>query len=311
MTEEKTQKRKFDYKTALPELLCLAITLITLLCANELRESVINGIKLSVFNIIPTLFPFLVLSDYWISVMSFGGDGFLGKAFRKFFKIDGIALSAFLAGIFCGFPLGVKTATDLYRSNRITKHEAERLCGFINNPSLAFVISGVGVGMYGSIEYGILLYISVILSSVIVGILFSKNSIKISKGNEISEQKFDLVLSIKSAGLSSLTISSYIIFFSAVLGLLLAVTKSDLIVTVISPLLEVGNATSMIAKNTEFTSLASRALCAFSLGFSGFSVHLQSFAFFPNEFSKAKYLMMKLIQGILCALIILPLVSLL
>ncbi len=311
MTKDRLLITKKRSAIVIPMIFCLTLTVVMLLFGEAIKESIISGIRLSVLNIIPTLFPFFVLSDYWSSAISLREDNMLAQGFRRAFKINGQAVTAFFSGIFCGFPLGVKTAADLYRDGSITKDELTRLSGFINNPSLAFVISGVGMGMYGSLKYGIVLYISVLISAVLVGVLFAKNSEEIKISTEIPRQKFDIVASIKSAGLSSVAISSYIIFFSGALGLLLALTKNEQLSTIFSPFFEVGNATSMIAKNALLPPLFASSLTAFSLAFSGFSVHLQTFAFLPREVSKSKYLLMKLLQGLLASLIILPIMAVL
>ena len=57
----------------------------------------------------------------------------------------------------------------MYDNGIISKKEAERVMTFCNNPGSAFVISAVGVSLFGSLKLGIILYVCVILSSVIVG----------------------------------------------------------------------------------------------------------------------------------------------
>lgn len=306
MTQPTVIKRKKEVKSPLL-IICLLLTVLMLMFGKELEKAVISGMSLAALRIIPTIFPFMVLSDFWISVSEIKNDGVVARIFEKFFKTNGSALIAFLTGILCGFPLGVKAAVGLYEQGSISKDELERLSPIINLPSLAFVISGVGTGLYANTLVGILLYISVLLSSVIAGFLLSWKSHKSKNATVISRQNFSLVSSVKDAGFSSLAIASYIIFFSGVIGLTSTLIQNGQIVAILSTLFEVGNSTSLVVKSGLFSLVFSISLTAFALGFSGLSVHLQAFSFMPREISKKRYLLMKLLVGILSAILILPL----
>ncbi len=293
------KKRKKISVNTLGTIIFFICTLLLILFAKEAREGIIFGIKLSALSIIPSIFPFFILSDLLISVYK-GSDGPIGKIFEKLFNISSYALPAFIVGILCGFPLGVKTAVSLKEIGVIDRDECETLSGFVNNPSLAFVISGVGIGMRGNIFDGIILYISVISSSILTGIIFRSKRDKIKNTGEIKRQNFNLSLSIKNAGVSSIVVSSYIIFFSMLLSLISALIKNDMTTTLISPLFEVGNASKLISTLTAFPENFSLTLTSFSLGFSGLSVFMQSISYLPDDISKSKILIMKFIQGVLC-----------
>ena len=149
-----------------------------------------------------------------------------------------------------------------------------------------------------------MLYFSVILSACITGFIFRRKKKDFTKSEYISRQSFSLVESIKSAGMSSITISSYIIFFSALISLVEKIFGNDFFLALISAFLEIAGASNLIARLSNSLGVYSLILTAFALGFSGFSVHLQSFVFMPKELSKKRYLLMKLVQGVISALII-------
>jgi hypothetical protein len=203
----------------------------------------------------------------------------------------------------CGFPLGVKATRDLYDQGRINKDQLVRLSGFCNNPSAAFVISGVGLGIFGSMRIGIYLLISCIISAFFCGIFFREKLTEIIYLKEIPRQSFDLVESIKSAGLTSITISSYVIFFSSLINAINSIVNSSYVSSIIASLFELCSAVERIGSSTDFSFNTKQLLIAFALGFSGLSVHLQAFSFFPKDALKAKYLLIKLTQGIVCAII--------
>ncbi|MBE6533052.1 MAG: hypothetical protein E7676_06100 [Ruminococcaceae bacterium] len=307
MTKQELIKRK---KSASPSILmfsCITLSIIMLIMGKELESAIIKGMSLAGLRIIPTVFPFMVLSDFWLSSLEIKEESAVAKAFERVFKINAAALIPFLSGALCGFPLGVKSAVGLYEHGAITKDELSRLSPVVNLPSPAFVISGVGAGLLGSAVMGVFLYFSVLLSSVIVGVFFSRNKSKSKNNAFITRQNFDLIASIRNAGLSSLIIASYIVFFSGVLGLVSAIFKNDAFSTILSTLFEVGNATSMIVKSGAFPHVYLLPLLAFSLGFSGMSVHMQAFSFLPKEISKRRYLLTKLLIGLLSAAITFPL----
>ena len=169
------QKTRANLQSVLIIIATSAVILITLIASAEIRSYIISGIRLCAFSVIPAIFPFLILSDFMVTVRS-EKSGLLSKAFEHVFKISSAALPALICGFVCGFPVGIKIATDLYGNNDISKTECEKLIGFSSNPSIAFVISGIGIGIYSNIKYGIIIYISIITSSIAVGILFRSRS---------------------------------------------------------------------------------------------------------------------------------------
>ena len=267
---------------------------------NDAKNSIIYGIKLSAFSVIPSIFPFFILSDFLVGFYK-DIESALSKIFNKTFKISISAYPTFIIGNLCGFPLGVKYASQLYINRRITKSECEKLCVMTNNPSLAFVISGVGAGMRGSVKEGFILYILTLLSSFIIGFFTKSASINFEYSKDNSEQTFDFSLTVKNAIYSSLNVSANIIFFSALLGLFYAITRNAALTMLISPFFEIGNAAMLISGSNVLPRAVSFSLTAFSLGFSGLSVFMQATSFLPKEISRIKIFLSKLLQGILCA----------
>ena len=285
-------------------ILCISLAISMIYFGNSIKDSIYRGLLFSLTTIIPTLFPFFILSDLWTTFFYVDPYGKIFRGFEKVFRASGYGITALISGFVCGFPIGVKVLSELYREGKITKEEFEYLSGFVNNPSLAFVISGVGAGIYNDIKIGVLLYLAVVSSSIITGFIFRLQSIKHSKTKENSWQTFDFTKSIKNAGLSSINVVSCIIFFSGLIGFISSIINNDVIVGAISLVLEVTNAVELIF-NAEHLSLSYKLiLTSFALGFSGFSVHIQTFGFIPKEISKAKYLLMKTVQGILSSTLI-------
>ena len=119
---------------------CVFVFVASLLLSDKIGHSVRSGLTLCANVIIPSVFPFIVLSDFLYSNADFSLLNRTGTLFERIFKTNRVGLYPFILGILCGFPLGVKSARELYSDGRITKNEAERLIGFCNNTGVKYGI---------------------------------------------------------------------------------------------------------------------------------------------------------------------------
>ncbi len=285
----------------------IATFIITLFLSDKISHSVKSGLSLCANVIIPSVFPFIVLSDFLYAFLDFSYLKHIGDIFERVFKINHSGLYPFFLGIICGFPLGVKCATELYLDEKITRDECERLIGFCNNTGPAFLVCGIGLGLRNNIRDGFILYFVMVLSAILTGIIFSykKSSANIDSGT-LTKKCFSITDSIKNAGLNTLNICSYLVFFACIVGLMRNLLGENQIYLTLIPFLEVGSATSILSKTALLTSAQSLALSSFAIGFSGFSVHLQAMSFISKtDLSVKRYFAMKFIQGIISYLIIL------
>ena len=297
-------------------LICISLILfalsLSLFFSDEISHATTSGLKLCAEVIIPSVFPFIIIADLLLYFVDFGRLRLTGYLFEKIFKISKNALPAFALGILCGFPLGVRCAAELYLSGSITKEEAERLIGFCNNTGPAFLISGVGAGLRGNAVDGIILYLCMLISALLVGFIFSLGKRLDTRSYENPPlRSFSLVRSISQAGVNTLTVCSFLTFFASICGLMRKFLSQSYPYLLLITMLEVGNATSILSKTPLLTPDFSLIACAFAVGFSGFSVHLQALSFLSStDIRVGKYFIMKLLQGILSALLcffILPL----
>ena len=179
MTSEKTLRRgERAWQRELISLCLLAATvLFAILISSECAEYVMEGMELAVRCVIPSSFPFMVISDLYVAYGRPEKIRLIKNAFTHLFGIGNAGIAPFICGNVGGFPIGAKLCSDAYESGILSINEAERLMPLSNNPSLAFVIGGVGIGMYGNIRIGILLYISILIATVICGILTKPKTI--------------------------------------------------------------------------------------------------------------------------------------
>lgn len=277
----------------------------SLFLSDEISHAVKSSLYLCATVIIPSVFPFIILSDILFHAVRFNTDGYIPRIFERIFKVGRAGIGAFMMGAVCGFPLGVKCAGELYRDGRISRADAEKLIGFSNNTGPAFIVSGIGLGLRGNITDGIILYAVMIASAVAVGIIFPSGK---DGGNApvcaaYNERHFDLIDSIKNAALNTLYICAFLTFFSPVCTFLRLLLGECTLYLSLIPFIEVGSAASILSKTAVLSRAGSLALTAFAVCFSGFSVHLQAIAFIKDtDIRVGKYFLMKLSQGLIAAL---------
>ena len=131
-----------------------------------------EGVSLCINVILPSLFPFFVVSSL------LGRLGFprlagqrLAPLARRLFRTSGAGITALLIGLTGGYPLGAAYLAELEERGEIGSDEGARLLGFCNNSGPAFLIGAIGTGIFGSSGIGLLLYLSHVLAAVLSGLL--------------------------------------------------------------------------------------------------------------------------------------------
>ena len=154
--------------------LCLGGLLVWFLAdAGAVRDSVAEALALCARSVVPSLFPFLVASSALLA-LGFGelAAPWLAGLMEPLFRVPGAGSAALVLGLVGGYPIGAKTAADLYRENLVSREEAERLLAFCNNSNPVFLISVLGVGVFGSVRAGVWLWLIHVLSALLTGLVF-------------------------------------------------------------------------------------------------------------------------------------------
>lgn len=126
-------------------ILLLMIIFFLIVFSAAVRTSIIFSLNICATVIVPTLFPFFILSGM---LLDFGLADILTPAW-----------SAFLAGQICGFPLGTRMVCSLYQKNKLSRTQATSLLTCTANASPAYVIITLGSAVLKSIESGVILLI--------------------------------------------------------------------------------------------------------------------------------------------------------
>ena len=120
-------------------------------------DSTKNGLSLWWEVVLPSLFPFVVLSNLITKTaipMFFGKV--LNPVMKFIFNLPGISALPLFLGMTGGYPIGAKVTSDLRSNNQISKNIANRLIAFTNNSGPLFITGAIGIGLYGNKQIGTL-----------------------------------------------------------------------------------------------------------------------------------------------------------
>jgi len=263
------------------------IILIFLISPLTVSASAKAALGLCIDSVIPSLFPFMVAAKCAVLSRDIKEDNLLFKFIAKLFNVPLCGGLSFIFGLICGYPVGAKTAFDLYREKRITKKEAVKLASFANNAGPAFVISVIGGGFLKSVPFGIIIYISLIAGSIITGILIRNTTPPAINSNFERKERISLYDVIPDAVFDSATgiinVTAMIMFFAAFYSVIYKILPAPITDTpvkegILSGIFEITSGIKILSE-TSLPVTTLLPLITFLTGFSGISVIFQTKAF--------------------------------
>lgn len=104
-----------------------------LLFSPNVANNCFFGISLWATRMIPSLFPYLFVCTFLVqSGLSSCMEDLLAPLLQKVFRCSKSGAYCIFIGFLCGFPMGAKSVSDLYKQGKLSKTEAETLSGFCN-----------------------------------------------------------------------------------------------------------------------------------------------------------------------------------
>lgn len=303
----------------------LLFGLLLFLFPDESTQAARDGVTLCLDLLIPSLFPFFVLSSLLISTGLAGVCTWpLEGLMRSLFGVGSAGTAALSLGLIGGYPVGARTIAQLVERRECTQEEANRLALFCNNCGPAFFVGAAGVGVFGEKKAGFLLLGANAMAALVIGLLLRglygpspRPGDGRARRPELSSFVTEFPDCVRGAFSSTLGVCAYVILFSVLTAL---AERSGLLpfcaetVSVLLPgehaqglcrsffigLMELSTGTASLGEAAG--SPGALPLTAFILGWGGLSVHCQSLPFWRTAgVAVGPYLRAKLLQGILSA----------
>ena len=231
------------------------------------KAQALEGMKLCLNVIVPTLLPILILTN---TIIKSSSRVFLETVFSplaRLLRLPKCACCALILGLIGGYPTGAILSNELFNLHLIDNQTAKRLlrCSFCGG--VAFIITAIGTIHLNSTKTGIIIYTINVLSSIIICVadgIIHPNTNKSTQEYSIGSQNFcnALINSIECSTKSVAVMCGCIVFFSAICGLVS-------IPPFAMPLIEITNGIF------KFNGSISLPYLCFFLSFGGLCIHLQ------------------------------------
>lgn len=292
-------------KRILIPFLIIALAAIFIIFSETATESALEAMRNAVSNIIPALFPYMVISTL---IIESGAADILGRILpiSQLLKLPKCASAPMIIGAICGFPLGARAAAELYEKGYLSKTQAEVLISAANNTGPTFIIFVIGSIYWQSASFGIYLYfaqlVCVLLASLTVNrVIFPIKEFETELKPVITIKPFLTAFSdaIKNAAVSSLNICGFITFFAVLLTVEKEIffflpDRFHLFLSAVSEFSEAAKDSANIG------GVFGAFFCGAAIGWSGLSVLCQTAACISNShLSLKRYVAVKTTEGLL------------
>lgn len=228
-----------DIKSGIFQMILMGLIIAIVINPSIAINSAKEGLYLWFNILLPSLLPFLILAELFISsgfVESFGR--LLGPIMKPVFKVPGLGAFPLLMSIISGYPVGAKLTSDLRASKLLNKAEANRLITFTSTSGPLFILGSVLIGMLNLPQFSLLMILPHYLGIITVGLFFRfykspslkfynpKGLNKIDKGGiQKTKPKYHIASLISSSvreGMNSiLLIGGFVVIYSVIIDLLL------------------------------------------------------------------------------------------
>ncbi len=261
-----------------------------------------QGIQLCLQTLIPSLFPFFLISNLLTSSL-------LGRkipAVEKLLRLPSGSGSIFLVGLLGGYPVGAQAVSRGCEAKQLSASDGKRMLAFCSNAGPAFLF-GIGARLFSDVWICWLLWAIHIASAMLVGFLTPGIS---QQGAAIDPRPLSLPQALKRSVETLGLVCGWVVLFRILLAFaqrwflwLLPQTGQILF----SGILEIANGCSQL---TDIPYIGLRfSLCAVFLAFGGLCVGLQTHSVAGNV-DTSLYLPGKITQAAISCLLSLPLQAL-
>lgn len=291
-------------KTVVYTVLACCTMLVLILDAKTALGGASEAVWLCLTTIIPSLFPFFVVSIFLTGLLNGRKIPFL-RSLGKFLYLPENAESLLLIGFLGGYPVGAQCVAQAYTDGSLSRKDAERMLAFCSNAGPAFLF-GIGVGILRDARLCWLIWGIHMLSALIVGRM---TPIADAYGQiHIPPNPVSVTDAVNKSTRVLVSVCGWVILFRTILAFLsrwfLWMLPTELTVLVCGLLELVNGCASLV--NLSSTGIRFQIFSAI-LGFGGLCVALQTFSVISTSgLSGSKYFPGKITQAaisyILCTM---------
>ena len=263
----------------------------------ESVQGALDGLSMCARQVIPALFPLMVLSQL---LLTSGAAAMFAFPLRAYTRVLGVcspsAGSAVALGWLGGFACGAQQIGSLRRQEVITRRDAELLLCCTIGSGPAFVVNAVGTLMLGSTLCGALLLTSLLAANLVTGTVMSRILKCGSHPDALPRSPVPTSFpgAVRSAAEAMLTLCGFVVFFSFASRVFFPPQSPFFLRWAAAALLEVTNAcrTAAISGGS-----ARVALCCLSLSLLGASVLFQIRSLLPDDVRLSPLVLSRLIHA--------------
>lgn len=282
-------------------ILCTAIiiSLITLISMPEICVSGARyGLILWFDSIIPTLFPFFVITRLIIEL------NLCPKRLLPYYPV--------LIGLLSGYPNGALTIGELVKRGQISVHKGQYLLVICNNASPVFLISFIGFICLNNVWGKYVIWLCVIAASFITYMLIYKKDGAINIKNtkepaEIPAGSVSLHCIFEQIIMKSfevlVMVGAYIILFSIIAHIIMTLNIPEICTIITAGILEITTGMNLLS-DASLSDMYKYIIAAGICGFGGMSAILQSKGVIcASGLSITKYILHKIICTVISCIL--------
>lgn len=271
----------------------------------DLKSIILESSNIWLYNLVPSMLPFYVISDLLINYGLIDILAFLfKKIINKLFNVSENASFVIFFSMFTGFPSSAKYLKNLLDLNYISIEDANKIIRFTHFSNPLFIINVIGNTIIGNKKIGFLILLSHYLSNFIIGFLYRKEQTQ-----KITTKR---VKNTKSFG--SILTTSFINSFDSLLIVLGSLITFKILTSIIfhylgfnfiiSSLLEITQglfALKNLTLNIELKALIAVAM----ISFGGFCIHTQVYSILSEtKISYKNYFFSRILHVIIATTIL-------
>lgn len=289
--------------------LCIFVLLELFIQRDLVHDSVMQALLLWFKSLIPSLFPFFIISNILIKYnISAYFPIFFKNFIKRIFHINDYMVMIWVIGLISGNPTCTQNIRLLYDDGKISDNEANHILLYSHFINPQFIISIVCGLFFNNKQLSLVILLSHYLSNIIIGIIFRDKLIKMDVSfNDTSKNiSFGKVFlaSIKNALDSILLICGILTIFLILANIIVEILNLNIFgKMIVKGIIEITMGLENLGK-FNISEIYKVVLASGFLAFGGLSIHMQVYSFIVGTKIKYSYFFKgRVIQSILAMII--------